>query len=323
MQKFYVPLWESEEYDYELAFGFLPDLAVYLHEDGLLHPGILILPGGAYAMVSDSEAEVVALRFFEMGYHAFVCTYTTNLRLPVPLMDQPLRDASRAMRLIRFYADKWFLDPHRLAICGFSAGGHLAGNLCVHYSDLTDPSDCYRAFSNRPDAAVLGYPLISMEQFPEEDCIRNLLGTSPFEKDLHYCSLETQVTARTPPCFLWHTATDQVVSPEHSLLFARALKANGVPCACHLFSFGPHGLSINNVPWEQGAYGENHTGAQTLRIVREILNGRLPAPNQDYERLKRYYDPDVIREIRSQNHIVPEVSIWPELACQWLSCYMP
>lgn len=114
MIKKFVTLWKPDEYSFPLAFGFIPDLAVYLHDDPTVRPAVLVIPGGGYAMVADSEAELVALRFFRMGYQAFVCTYTTNLRVPVPLKKQPLTDVSRAVRHLRFHAGEYHLDPHQM-----------------------------------------------------------------------------------------------------------------------------------------------------------------------------------------------------------------
>ena len=120
-------LWEDGEYQYEGAFGFVPNLHTYLHEDGKRRPCMLVAPGGGYRMVSPTEGEIVAKCFYEKGYQAFVLTYTTNFADIAPLKMQPLHDISRAVRLIRANADSYGVDMDKIYACGFSAAGHLVG----------------------------------------------------------------------------------------------------------------------------------------------------------------------------------------------------
>ena len=141
MQNEKTVIWEDGEYSYPMAFGFVPNIMSYLHEDGEVRPCMLVVPGGGYCVVSPTEGEIVAKRFYEAGYQAFVLTYTTNILMSVPLKTQPMEDLSRAIRYIRKHAGEFCVDPGRVVVCGFSAGGHLCGSVCVHYNDIADKNE--------------------------------------------------------------------------------------------------------------------------------------------------------------------------------------
>ena len=220
--------------------------------------------------------------FIEKGYNAFVLTYTTNPLMLEPLKDQPMRDLSRAIRFIRSRAGEFCIDPDRLVICGFSAGGHLCASVCVHFADISD--EVYEGISNRPDAAILSYPVITSGDKAHQGSIQALLGADATEAELKYMSLETQVTENTPPCFLWQTATDEAVPVENSYLFAQALKEKGITFAHHVFSCGKHGLSLANEKWAAGDYGEPYTMEQTLAIAENVRNGNLEVPKEMKDR---------------------------------------
>ena len=133
-----INIWNKGEYSYEAAYGFEPNIRTYIHDDDEVRDCMLVVPGGGYCMVVPSEAEVVAKTFYEKGMNAFVLSYTTDITFSIPLLNQPLKDISRAVRLIRSKSTEFNIDPDRLVICGFSAGGHLCGSLCVHYDDVTE-----------------------------------------------------------------------------------------------------------------------------------------------------------------------------------------
>lgn len=202
------PIWEPEEYFYEHAFGFIPNVRSYLHEDHVERSCILVVPGGGYRVVSPTEGELVARKFYEKGYQAFVLTYTVNYLETAPLKRRPLQDISRAVRYIRSRAEEFAVTKNELAVCGFSAGGHLCASLCVHYGDVWDASEKYGKISNRPDAAILSYPVITSGKKAHRGSFLALLGADAKPEELEYMSLERHVTEQTPPCFLWATATD-------------------------------------------------------------------------------------------------------------------
>ena len=312
-----INIWNEGEYSYSAAFGFQPNLRTYLHEDTVQRPCVLVIPGGGYRMVSPTEGEIVAKCFFEKGYQTFVGTYTTNFLGKEDLKTQPLRDISRMVRLIRARAEEFHLRPDRLVICGFSAGAHLCGSLCVHWKDVPDP--LYPNQSNRPDGAILSYPVITAGEFAHRDSFNALLGTQPDPEELEYMSLEKQVTSETPPVFLWQTATDELVPVENSYLMAMALKKAGVPFAHHVFPRGIHGLSLANEAWASGKFGEPYCMEQMMGIARAYQAGETNVPKEALEFLNFFTRPEASATASFPTaHPVPEVSVWPELADQWM-----
>ncbi|MCR5508784.1 MAG: alpha/beta hydrolase [Lachnospiraceae bacterium] len=240
MRQFRRVIWNALEYDYEAAYGFVPNIRAYMHEDGKDHDCILVLPGGGYCICAPHEGQEVALEFYEMGMDAFVLTYSTDITMSVPLKDQPLKDISRAVRLIR----KEYATPGKLIVCGFSASGHICGSLAVHYKDVKDDDPGYEAVSNRPDGVILSYPVISSGKYGHASSFEALLGKNPTDEELEYYSVEKNVSTDTPPCFIWQTATDELVPVENSYLFAEALKEKGIPYAHYVFPCGLHGLGL-------------------------------------------------------------------------------
>ena len=317
-------LWREGEYYYPAAYGFVPFMISYIHEDQEIRPAMVIVPGGAYRNASPSEAHLPAETFYRYGYNVFVLVYTANL-LDTPLKMQPLQDISRAVRMIRSKADRYSVDPDRVAACGFSAGGHLAASLCVHYKDVTDPEERFNAYTNRPDAAILSYPVITSGQYTHGESMLALLGSEPDADELEYMSLEKQVSADTPPCFLWQTVTDASVPVENSYLFARACREQGVPFAHHVFSDGVHGLSVATEQWLERNFGEPYTLEQIRLLAGAIIEGKTPYPPEkgreiltDFGldgRKKEKWDPEQKEEIRKT---LNTVGIWPELATDWL-----
>ena len=209
-----IEIWKKEEYHYPAAHGFIPVMFSYIHEDEKKHPAMVIAPGGAYRETSPSEAHLPAMEFYQAGYNVFVLEYTVNQLDEAPLKLQPLNDISRTIRMIRFRAEEYHIRPDQVTICGFSAGAHLCGSLCVHNKDVEDPEEAYQNISNRPDAAILSYPVITSGKYAHRDSFVALFGKEPSEQELDYMSLENHVTKDTPPCFLWQTVTDQTVPVE-------------------------------------------------------------------------------------------------------------
>ncbi len=214
-------------------------------------PAVLVCPGGAYAYTSVREAEPIAIRFTSHGFQTFVLNYScapTGAEYPVALAQALL-----AIRMIRENAEQWHVDENRIAICGFSAGGHLA----AHVSCDFNCEEALGLFGGkkdecRPNAAVLCYPVISSGEYAHRDSIKNLLGSRYNEDMIKAVSLENRVTENNPPTFLWHTFEDGAVPVQNSLLFALALKEKKVPCELHVFPFGGHGLSLSDPETNKG-----------------------------------------------------------------------
>ncbi len=310
-----IDLWKPEEYTYPLGFGFIPNIMTVLHEDDITRPAMLVVPGGAYMFCSPSEARIVANRFYRFGFNCFVLTYTVNTLQTAPVRDQALRDASRAIRMIRRDAADFHVDAGRVAIVGFSAGGHLSASVCTLFDTVKEDDPTLAAFSNRPDAAVLSYPVITAGKYTHQGSADALLGFNPSEEDIAYWSLENQVTENTPPTFLWHTITDEAVPVENSLMYEAALRAHGVPHAMHLFSEGRHGLSLADEAWASGIFGDPHTLEPTLKQTAAVIDGTVTLPPERMENFLQWKD---AHNMEWRETIHPEVMVWPELARDFL-----
>ncbi|PZE20415.1 alpha/beta hydrolase [Paenibacillus xerothermodurans] len=218
-----------------------PILVPYLVDAPQPTAAVVVCPGGGYARRADHEAEPVARWLNSLGISAFVLHYrVAPYRHPNPLLD-----AQRAIRMVRSRAGEWQLDPARVGILGFSAGGHLASVCGTHYDGgRPDADDPIERQSSRPDLLVLCYPVISLDTFAHMGSRANLLGESPDDYLVQVLSTERQVNKQTPPTFLWHTADDAAVPVENSLMFAAALSGHKVPFELHVFEQGRHGLGL-------------------------------------------------------------------------------
>ena len=205
-------------------------------------PAVVICPGGAYAFCSEREAEPVALRFLIAGFNAFVLWYrVAPNRYPIPQ-----QDAAAAVAWVRAHAQETHTDPSKIAILGFSAGGHLAGSLGAlwHRADLWEPMGL-TPDQVRPNAMVLCYPVISGGEKAHRGSFENLSGSSNV-KDHAAFSVDEWVTPHCPPAFIWHTFEDEAVPVENSLLMANALAKQGILTELHVFPRGIHGASLCN-----------------------------------------------------------------------------
>lgn len=207
--------------------------------------GIVICPGGSYrALAMNHEGRQVANWLNSLGIAAFVLKYRLGPKYHHPV---ELSDAQRAIRVVRANAAEYGVSPGRVGIMGFSAGGHLASTVGTHF-DAGNPSDAdpIQRASSRPDFLVLGYPVISLTtQYTHKGSLQNLLGENPDAKLAESLSSELQVTAQTPPTFLFHTTEDKTVPVENSVLFYLALRKAGVAAEMHIFEKGPHGVGLD------------------------------------------------------------------------------
>lgn len=203
-------------------------------------PLILICPGGGYHFTSDREAEPIALQFTAMGYHAAILRYS----VAPDIFPAALMELAYSVSYLRFHHRKWHIDPDRIIVCGFSAGGHL----CASLGTLWNQSFLSKALETesaqlKPNGLILSYPVITSGAYAHRESFVNLLREN-YDKYLDLVSLEKQTGAHVPPVFLWHTFPDATVPLENTLLFANALRKSNVPFELHIYPEGPHGLSL-------------------------------------------------------------------------------
>ncbi len=217
---------------------YLPYNMVEMNRQDQKRPNLLICPGGGYGMCSERESEPIALHFLAEGFNVFVLKYSVApYRFPVQL-----REVAAAMELIYEKTEEWNCNTSKIAIMGFSAGGHLA----AHYSTMSDCKEVREVFpeSKSVNASVLCYPVISADfNIAHQGSFLNLIGHAPNKEEENYFSCERLVKASTPPAFIWHTAEDGCVPVVNSIVYAKALADNKVPVELHIYPFGGHGLS--------------------------------------------------------------------------------
>jgi acetyl esterase/lipase len=226
----------------------IPTLTAYLPEGQSGPTGaIVIFPGGGYGTLAiDHEGHQIARWANRMGMAGIIVSYRHRGRgygHPAPMLD-----AQRAIRLTRHRAEEWNIDPNKVGVIGFSAGGHLATTVLTHFDDVEagqSESDEIDQLSCRPDFGIVCYAVIAFKQgHTHRGSQRNLLGEDPDPELITWLSNERQVTADTPPCFVWHTAEDKVVPAENSLQFYSALVRNEVSAELHIFARGRHGIGL-------------------------------------------------------------------------------
>lgn len=233
----------------------IPTLTPYLPTaETATGAAMVICPGGGYGGLAKHEGEDYALWLRDHGVTAFVLKYrlgSAGYRHPVML-----NDVSRAIRYVRANAEKYKVDPKRVGIMGSSAGGHLASTVLTHFdSGKPDSEDAIEKQSSRPDLGILCYPVITMTgEKTHGGSKKNLLGTDPSPELVKLLSNELQVTKETPPTFIYHTVEDKGVPVENALLFANALRANGVDFDLHVYEKGPHGSGLGHKVY--ATYGE-------------------------------------------------------------------
>jgi acetyl esterase/lipase len=225
-----------------------PTLTIYLPPaEKATGAAVVICPGGGYGfLANDHEGKQPAEWLNKLGVAAFILKYriVTKDRF-APLLGAPLHDAQRAIRTVRAHAKDYGVDPKRIGIWGFSAGGHLASTAETHFDDgKTDAGDPIEKVSCRPDFAILCYPVVTMKEGTHGGSRYNLLGAKPDDKLIEYYSNERQVTAKTPPTFIFQTDEDNAVPAENSVQFYLACRKAHVPAEMHIYEKGAHGVGL-------------------------------------------------------------------------------
>lgn len=206
-----------------------------------LYPAVVILPGGGYGYISEREAEPVAEKYFAAGYNTFIVRYSVKDRARDFI---PLIQLTSTIALIRENSTSWVTIPDKIAVCGFSAGGHLACSSGVLYNEPHFLKVAPVKDHIRPDAMILCYPVITADEFAHSDSIEAVSGACKGSDEYLWFGLDSHVDKDTPPTFIWHTAEDTCVPVENSLKFASALSAKKIPFELHIFPEGQHGMSV-------------------------------------------------------------------------------
>jgi acetyl esterase/lipase len=222
-----------------------PTLTAYPAKgSGVVPTGVIVCPGGGYQHLSMvKEGSDVAIWLNHLGISAFVLKYRLGPKYHHPA---ELNDAQRAIRYVRAHAAEYKIKPDRIGIWGFSAGGHLASSAGTHFDEGNQStSDVLDRQSSRPDFMILAYPVITFhDPLAHVGSRVNLLGKTPDPALVDQFSNETQVTAKTPPTFLFHTTEDKTVPVENSIMFYSALRKAGVPAEMHIYLKGAHGVGL-------------------------------------------------------------------------------
>ena len=205
-------------------------------------PLVLICPGGGYEMTSDREAEPVAIQYIAKGYQAAILRYSVKpAKYPLALLQ-----LAKAVAHLREYADEYHIDTEKIVVQGFSAGGHLACSLGVFWKKpFLSETLGVSAEQIRPNGMILCYPVITSGEKAHQGSFEKVLGEDYVDEEKRrFLSLEYSVSKDTPPTFLWHTAPDDTVPVENSLLFFQALHALDIPAELHIYPVGGHGLGL-------------------------------------------------------------------------------
>lgn len=254
--------------DYAALYLYLQDHSADIAIEQ--RPMVIVCPGGGYAFTSDREAEAIALQFLAQGYHAAVLRYS----VAPALYPAALLEVGKSVALIREHAGEWHVHPDQIVVCGFSAGGHLAGSYCMFWSEKWVAEALSRETEElRPNAMILGYPVITSGEYAHRDSFKCLLGEA-YEEKQGALSLENCVNADTPRAFLWHTYEDGAVPVQNSLFLAQAMAKQHIPVELHIFEKGSHGLALaNRLTQGHGGSTIEPAAAQWVELVHKWMEG--------------------------------------------------
>jgi acetyl esterase/lipase len=270
-----IKLWEGPA---PLAHGNaewdVPKLFVYPASGAGAHPAVIVMPGGGYTnLVMEKEGAVEARWLAAHGVTAFVLEYRLGPAYGFPA---PMLDAARAIRLVRAQAKELGVDPAKLGVWGFSAGGHLAGYMAtVHDGGKPGDADPIERMGDRPDFVILSYARLSMDNgIPRKGNMDGLLGATPTQAQIDEISPVKHVSKTTSPAFIYSTTGDATVNPRNATAFYDVLQQTGIPVELHIFARGPHGTGM----------GQNLKGTPELAVWPTLLenwmrvNEWMPTP---------------------------------------------
>ena len=215
-------------------------------------PAMIVLPGGAYWWWAAREGEPIVKEFFAKGFNCFMLHYSV---MPHAAFPTPLQDMSRAIIHVREHAEEYNIDPNRIFVCGFSAGGHLAASIGTMWDkDFAKPYDDMPYGLNKPNGMILCYPWITLEEPHRHfDCTNNICAGEITPEKIQAYAPDLNVSENTCPAYIWTTCFDDCVDVENSLMMATALSAKKIPYELHIFQTGPHGMGLCN---EETASGQ-------------------------------------------------------------------
>lgn len=228
-----------------------PTLEVFLpSSENAKGIGVIVIPGGGYSVVVyQGEGVSTAKELAANGIAAFVLKYRLpNDDIMLDKKNGPLQDAQQAIKLVRENAQKWGVDPQKIGVIGFSAGGHLASSLATRFNNHLVENE--NKTSLRPDFQIVVYPVISMtDDLTHPDSRKQLLGATPSAEDIELFSSQMQVSADCPPAYITHAADDKLVDVDNSIDYFEALRKNNVPVEMHIYPKGGHGFIFRHKGW--------------------------------------------------------------------------
>lgn len=231
-------------------------------------PAIIVTPGGGYRFLSDREGEPIVKAFLAAGFNAFLLHYSICEDAVFP---RPLVDMSRAIVHVRENAEKYNIDPEKIFVVGFSAGGHLTASIgTLWHKEYAKAYENMPEGLNRPNGVILSYPVITSGPYAHRGSFNAILGTTtPTEEQNQAYSLELQVDEHAVPAYIWHTAADAAVPVQNSLMYAAQLAKYKIPFEMHIFPKGPHGLALAN---EQTNYGKPCEYPEAAQWIDEAID---------------------------------------------------
>ncbi len=235
--------------EYKKELSDYPVVKEYIHEAdpelglGRKYPAMIVFPGGGYRYTSEREAEPVGMKFYAEGYNVFVLYYTVSSFSEENVFPNALLEGATLVDYVKQNADELGVDPNKIAVIGFSAGGHLAGSVSNRFNDkiVTD----FLGRETRPDASLLCYPVITGGEKAHRGSFENLTGSTDLARH-EMESVDNYVSEKTPPTFMFHTANDATVPIENSLMMGMKLAKYKIPFEYHVYHSGQHGLSTAN-----------------------------------------------------------------------------